>query len=175
MPAPIGSNLTVIAQAMEQRLLTWTSALFTTPLAGDISNIYWIEQGDEPLPNTTGQRDILIAQHLDDTMNTSIIGASIFTEIDSAIDVYLRTTYESDRVSTRRDFLIAHRLIVDQMMDALMGFFPEDANGNALTIYGLRFRQNATPTRMRDSLTWGETVGTYDLRYLPNVSLSPLR
>lgn len=174
MASPIGTNLTIIAQAMEQRLLTWTSALFPTPIIGDISNIYWIMDGEEVMP-VTGQRDILIAEHADDMMGTSIVGASIFTEIDTAVDVYLRSTYEADRVSTRRDFLIAHRLIVDQILDALMGFFPEDASENALTIYGLRLRANATPMRNREPATWGHTVGTYDLRYLPNVSTAVVR
>ena len=162
MATVIGTDLTIIAQAVEQELLT-------AAVAGDISNIYWIEQGEEPPPGQTGQRDILLAQRPDETAGTSIVGAGRFTEVYAGLDVYLRSTLALDRRSTRRDWFIAHRALINGVMNALMGFFPEDAASNALTIEGFILDRNAAPVRDRSAETWGYTVGTYRFHYVPSI------
>jgi hypothetical protein len=169
MPALIPSSLPVILQTVEQQLLNYVSPITGNPVAGDISNIYWIFPEEEPPPGTTGQRDILFAVHPDKA--TNVQGAGRFTELASGFDVYLRSTLAADRRGTRRDFMIAHRLLIDALMDSIMGFFPVDGSSNALTIEGLVINENARPSKTRAVETWGMTIGSYKFHYIPNINL----
>jgi hypothetical protein len=185
-PSLIPTNLTIIMQAVEQQLLGYVSPVTGNAIVGDISNVYWVEVGDEPPPAQTGQRDILLAMLPD--VPTNVQGAMRFTEIKSGLTIYLRSTLAADRRGTKRDWMIAHRLLVDAMMDAMMDFFPVDANENALTIEGFVIGDegeggegNAAPTRAKvapgnesKKTTWGQTVGTYRFHYIPNITLTTL-
>jgi hypothetical protein len=161
MPSLIPSSLPTILQVVEQQLLT-------SGVVGDISNIYWIFPEEEPKPGATGQRDLLFAIHEEKPVNVE--GDGVYSLISSGFDVYLRSTLAADRLGTRRDFMIAHRAIVEGVMNALMDFFPEDVSRNALTNYGIVLDSNAKPTKSRSVATWGETIGTYRLHFLPNIS-----
>lgn len=168
MPVPIGTNLPTIMQAVEQQLLTFTSAITTAPPAGNISNIYWIFDGDEPPPAQTGQRDFLLSERTDDTRG-NVQGAGRFTWIYSGLDIYLRSSYAVDMRGTRKQWLIDNRAKVEGVMDALMGFFPVDSNQNGLTIEGFVLDTNAKPVKNGSSANWGEVVGTYRFHYLPKI------
>lgn len=169
MPAPIPSDLPTIAQTVERRLLTYRSPITGTTAAGDISNIYWVEPGEEPDPGQTGERDIILVELEDDTSGT-VVGAGRFATIDSGLEIYLRSQRVTDKRSTRRSWFIAHRNLINGLLDAMMGFFPEDQFGNALTVQGLVLEGNTTPRRTRPSETWGHTIGTYRFRYIPRIS-----
>ncbi len=161
------TSLPVILQEVEFQLQTYQSAITADSVVGDVSNIYWVFKGDEPPPATTGQRDILFALHKDKLVNVE--GDGRFAMMFSGFDVYLRSSYAVDPRSTRKQWFIDNRLRVDALMDALMGFFPTDQNGFALTIEGLVLDENASPEKERDSKTWGITVGTYVFHYQPNI------
>lgn len=173
MPAPIATNLPAIMAAVEQRLLTFTSVITGAPACQDLSNIYWVFRGQEPVPGTTGQQDVLLIEHPDDTQENPV-GAGRLTWIASGLDVNLRSTLASDPRSTYKAFKTAHRLLVDGLLDALMGFFPQDGQQNALTIYGLVPTTNTAPDKQRESLTWGESICSFKFHYLPQINVSIL-
>lgn len=173
MPTLIQTNLPTILQAVEQQLLNYYSQITSSTVVHDLTNIYWIFPEEEPIPSQTGQRDVLLALHPDKLVN--IEGDGRFAKILSGFDVYLRSSNASDRRSTKRDWMIAHRTLIDALNDALMGFFPEDDGGDALTIEGLVLDTNATPAKNRDSKTWGQTVGTYKFHYLPKLDTTVLQ
>lgn len=173
MPALIASSLPVIAQAVEQQLLAYTSTLTTAPVVGDISNIYWVLPGEEPPPGRTGQRDVLLVFLPDFAENVE--GDGIFARLRSGMDLNLRSTLALDRAGTKKDFQIAHRLLVNGLLDAMFDFFPVDGSGNALTIYGFVLDTNTSPRKSDAALTWGETISTYRFDYIPNIARTPVR
>ena len=80
-PTLIPTNLPTIMQAAEQQMLNFTSPITNQPIAGDISNIYWVEEDNEPPPAETGQRDILLAMLGDTPVNVQ--GDMRFTLVKS--------------------------------------------------------------------------------------------
>lgn len=175
LPQLVPTNLPTIMQAVEQQMLNFNSPITGNTIAGDISNIYWVEVGQEPDPAQTGQRDILLQMLGDVPINVQGDGRRTLNA--SGLTIYLRTTLASDRRGTRRDWMIAHRSLVDALMSAMMGFFPVDVNNNALTNEGFVLggpeggeEGNETPKRVKgdDKTKWGETVGTYRFHYLLN-------
>lgn len=168
MPAPIGTSLPVIAQVVEQQLLTFESVITSAAVCGDISNIYWVEDGEQPTPGRTGQRDVLLIERPDIAEN--IIGDGRFAMMSSGMDLALRSTVALDPSGNKKTFLIAHRLLIDALLDAMMGFFPVDDDNNALTIEGFILDGNAAPVKRSDSLTWGYTLSSYKFHYLPNIN-----
>ncbi len=169
MPTVIQTDLPTILQAVEQQLLTFTSALTADPVVGSITNIYWVMPGQEPKPGTTGQRDILLALHKDTLINVQ--GEGRFARILSGFDCYFRTSNISDRFATRKDWFIANRTAYNSVMDALMGFFPVDGSENALTIEGLVLDETTSPSKVKDTETWGQVIGSYQFHYQPRVDV----
>lgn len=173
MPVILQTDLpTICAQAVVPWLTTYISPVTNAPVCGDPSNIYFVFAGEEPECGKTGQRDVLLIERKDELVNVQ--GEGRFAKIHAALDVNLRSTYAADRPGTKQDFLLAHRTMVNALMDALMGFFPEDADQNAYTIEGFVLDSNAAPIKNRDAATWGETVGTYRFHYLPRINTARL-
>ncbi len=181
MPGLIPSDLPTIMQAVETQLTSYVSPITGTVVCGSVSNIYWVFKGEEPAPGTTGQRDIILSEH-GDTF-TNIQGAGRLTEIRSGIDIYLRMTQVLDPRSTRRQWMIDNRVLMNGLMDAMMGFFPVDANNNALTIEGfvlggpMDAAGNDDPKTVMDvtrtkATTWGQVVGSWYFHYIPNITKS---
>jgi len=153
-------------------LTTFVSSITGLKVCGDISNVYWVFKGDEPPPGTTGQRDVLLIER-DDVPN-NIQGDGRFCQIESGMDINLRTSKALDRRGTQMVWLTDQANLVNGLMDAMMGFFPIDADQNAYTIEGFVLDTNASPVKDRDSKTWGGTVGTYRFHYVPNINTSLL-
>lgn len=169
MPAPIATNLPTVMQAVETQLLTYVTA-DGVPVCADLSNIYWVMAGEAPpQPGTTGQRDVLLVERTEATDGSVQGGGRIGAWMHTGLDVYLRSSYAADRVNTRKQWLITHADLVDGIKDALMGFFPEDANHNALTIEGFILDTNAAPVRDRSAELWGYSIATYRFHLVPNI------
>lgn len=173
MPTLLQTNLPEIMQQVETQLTTYISPITNATVCGSISNIYWVFTGQEPVPGTTGQRDLLLIERPDDTDGT-VVGAGRFAWISSGLDINLRTTRAVDRRATEKQWMINQALLVNGLMDAMMGFFPVDANQNAYTIEGFVLDANAAPVPNRESLTWGETIGTYRFHYTPRINTAIL-
>ncbi len=171
MPSLLQTNLPEIMQAVEAQLLSFIPIDTNVANVGSVSNIYWVFGGDEPPPGLTGQRDILLVER--DDKPTNIVGEGRFAEMYAGLDINLRTSLASDRNSTWKDWMIKHAQLRDALLDAMMGFFPVDADQNAYTIEGFVLDTNSTPLK-GDPGTWGRTVGTYRFHYLPSVNVSLL-
>ncbi len=178
MPGLIPSDLPTIMQSVEQQLLNYVSTITSSAVIGSIQNVFWVFQGEEPPPGQIGQRDILLAEREDVT--TNVQGAGRFTEIYSGLSIHLRSSQASDYRGTKKDWMIAHRRLVNALMDSMMDFFPVDADNNALTIEGfvlggpMNGNGNATPAQIKDTKKWGQTVGIYRFHYIPNIDLAVL-
>lgn len=162
----IPSDLPTIAQAVEQKLLSFGNA-------GDITNIYWVEEGQLPPPVQTGQRDILLYELPDDfegSESSTVVGSGRGAAIRSGLNVAIRTSRALDNSGTRKQWFINHRPMINSLLDALMDFFPEDGQHNALTVEGFVATKNTTPERMRDTTTWGYSVASFKFHYLPSIT-----
>jgi hypothetical protein len=172
MPGLIGANLGIIAQAVEQQLLTCVvlagTALTGNTVVGDVSNIYWIRDGEQPKPGITGQRDILFAFH--GSMPVNFQGDGRNTLSLTGMDVWLRMTLAADRPATRKDWTILETNLVDGVSDALNGFFPVDGRNNALTCEGFVPVDNSEPRKNVDTATWGEIVASYQFHVYPQLT-----
>ncbi len=166
MPTIIGTQLPTIALAVEQALLGSVNA-------GDISNIYWVEENSEPPPGRTGQRDVILYQ-MDDSFegseSSTVVGSGRGCAILSGMRVAVRTSLASDRGGSRKDWFIDHEPFITALQDTLIDFFPEDADGNALTIEGFVPTRSVTPAKARDVVTWGQTVCSFKFNYVPTLS-----
>ncbi len=166
MPTVIPSDLPTIALAVEQELLANGDI-------GDLSNVYWVSDGEEPPPGRTGQRDVLLYQmddSFDGSESSTVVGSGRGAAILSGMRIAVRTSLAADRGGTRKDWFIDHEPFVTSLINTLMVFFPEDVNGNALTIEGFVPTRNTTPDKQRDVLTWGYTVASFKFHYTPSVS-----
>jgi len=172
MPSVIATDMPTIALAVEQQLLTFTSAITGIPVCGDISNIYWVDQRSVPEPVTTGKRDVLLEFMDDQAVNVE--GDGRFAKLRSGMRLWLRTSLASDRRGTRKDWFTDNRTKVNGLLDAMMGFFPVDAQQNALTIDGFVITQNDAPLSNRDPSIWGYCISSYVFHYLPKINTSIL-
>lgn len=168
MPSLLPTNLPSIFGQVQTQLTTFVSAITSTAVCGDVSNIYWVFEGEEPPPGTTGQRDVLLIQRKDLTENVQ--GDGRFCMIASGMDINLRTTRALDRRGTQQDWMTNQGTLINGLMDAMMGYFPVDTDQNAYTIEGFVMDFNAEPVKNRESKTWGETVGTYRFHYIPAIN-----
>src|SRR5437870_11963623 len=114
-------------------------------IVGDVTNIYWVEQGQEPIPGQTGQRDVLFQFHKMERVNFQ--GDGRFALWKTGLDVWLRLSLALDRTAMRRDWTIKEMSLVDGINDALDGFFPMDTDNNGLTLEGFVPAENSEPKR----------------------------
>ncbi len=166
MATIIPTDLPTIALAVEQALLAAGDI-------GDLSNVYWVTEGEEPPPGRTGQRDVLLYQMDDDfegSESSTVVGSGRGAAIRSGMRVAVRTSLASDSGGTRKDWFIAHEPFITGLTDTLMVFFPEDVDGNALTIEGFIPTRTNSPDKLRDVETWGYSVASYKFHYIPDVS-----
>ena len=165
MPSLIVTDVSTIAAAVETALLAASNV-------GDISNIYWVEEGSTPPPGITGQRDIILYQVDDDfegSESSTVVGSGRGAAIKAGLRIAVRNTLALDRTATRKDWFIANDKLVTSLLDTLMEFFPVDANQNALTIEGFVPTNVTAPSKDRDAMTWGQEIAAFKFHYLPGV------
>lgn len=166
MAQVIASDIPTIARAVEQALLAAANV-------GDLSNIYWIEDGQMPPPGITGQRDVILTELDDDfagSQSSTVVGSGRGCAIKSGLRVALRTSLALDRHSTRRQWAIEHQPLINAITNTLTIFFPVDVDGNALTIEGFCPIVNKGSDRLRDTETWGQTIAEFHFHYVPSFS-----
>lgn len=158
-----------IQQAVETQLVA--KAIVPTSDA-----IYWWRVGDDPAGKPTGIRDLLIvwSQEQVDILK-QIGGGAIGMRMRLSMEVHLRSMLESDRVNTRKDWLVDHATRRKALIAAMENFDPRDSYGNSMTIYNLRLDAAAVPVPDRRGLVgWGETVGTWRCVYCPSMAGVPI-
>jgi hypothetical protein len=111
---------------------------------------------------------------LADSKPVNVEGDGRFSLYHTTVSVYLRSSFAADRRGTYKDWMTSHLLLVSALMDALMGFFPENTNGDALTNYGLILDDEVSPKKVGETATWGSSVGVYRFAFIPKIDTTLL-
>lgn len=98
-------------------------------------------------------------------------GGRIASQITRYVTVYARLQYIADKAISDAEWINRQDQFEAAILDALLEFMPEDANGNALVTEPIRLLEGGEMTKGDDDV-WGDSLATYAVIYRPKLDLN---
>lgn len=169
MPPIVGGaircNFWQILQAIETKFVN-------DGVVSDVSLITWTV--NDTVPQLSSPQDILLRSRggvLDPED-----GGGWDLRVRRIIDVYIRSQSIKDTGGNNKAWVISHFTLADNILNSLVTeagygtFWPTDSAGNFLTTMALKFADDTPPTREDDSTTWGTSVCSLEVHYMPLIT-----
>lgn len=149
-----------IMQAVEDKLVA-------DSVVEDRSQITWGKPDN--VPQLSGPYDIVLVPR--NGTHSIYDGGAAQLPMQRHIDIWYRSEAMSDQGGGLKEWIKAAFIKADQVIDSVGNdnFWPEDADGNLLTVESIKLVGDAEPSRPGNHTAFGSYVCTLDIKYFPAI------